>query len=91
LQVIVDTNTSIVAGNSRDITVKALDNGGNVAITYTEPSAFVIDGGAGPESSGSGLPNNYAFSAGDVGVHVFTGDWFRSSRNALSRFLAWTA
>ena len=44
LQVIVDTTTAITAGNSRNITVNALDNSGNVAITYTGTVQFSIDG-----------------------------------------------
>src|SRR5439155_7786978 len=60
LQVIVTTTTAIVAGSGRDITVKALDNGANVAITFTGAINFSIDAG-GPESPGAGIPANYTF------------------------------
>src|SRR5205823_5225218 len=48
----------------------ALDNGGNVAITFTGAINFSIDAG-GPESPGAGIPVNYTFTSGDAGVHVF--------------------
>ena len=79
LQVVVDTTTPIVAGTSRDITVTALDNGGNVAITYTGTVGFTIDSG-GPETTASGLPANYTFLSGDAGVHVFSGGLTPSKR-----------
>jgi len=71
--VLVDTSTAITAGTSRNITVNALDNGGNIAITYTGTVQLSIDGGVGPESPGSGLPNNYTFNSNDAGSHVFSG------------------
>src|SRR5262249_22008228 len=53
LQVVVDTTTHITAGTSRDIIVRALDNGGSVSVNYTGTVGFSMDGAAGPETSGS--------------------------------------
>jgi len=67
LQVIVTTTTAITAGTGRDITVKALDNGGNIAITYTGTINFNMDAGAGPETPGSGDPHQLFLHNGRCG------------------------
>ncbi len=87
LQVIVDTTTpNFVAGTSRDIIVKALDNSNNVAITYTGQVSFQMDNGFGPETPSSGIPPSYTFVTGDAGVHTFS-NGFTPIKAALNRSL----
>jgi alpha-tubulin suppressor-like RCC1 family protein len=55
-----------VAGGASSATVKALDAYGNTVTTYTGTVQFTSTD---PQAV---LPANYAFVAGDVGVHTFT-------------------
>ncbi|HEX6788752.1 MAG TPA: hypothetical protein VF091_05865, partial [Gaiellaceae bacterium] len=57
---------STTAGTAFSVTVTALDNYGNTATSYAGTVHFT-GGGTGPT-----LPSNYAFVAGDNGVHTFT-------------------
>ena len=60
------TPASVTAGTTGSVTVTAKDAFGNVATGYTGTVAFTSTDGA------ASLPGNYAFVAGDSGVHTFT-------------------
>jgi hypothetical protein len=64
---IVVTDKSIVAGKPFSITVSALDADGNVIKDYAGTVHF------GSSDVMAGLPNDYAFTADDAGVHTFDG------------------
>jgi len=74
----IDSNPSTAgAVNAVNLTVTAVDGsggtGGQVA-GYAQTVNFFVDGGAGPESMGDGLPAQYTFTVGpggDNGSHTF--------------------
>ena len=58
-----------IAGAPFDVTVRALDKFGNVATGYLGTVHLSTNDTA----SGVALPTNYTFTAGDNGIHTFTG------------------
>jgi len=63
------TPAAATAGSPFDVTVTALDPYNNVATSYRRLVHFSTNDPA----SGVSLPADYTFTAGDNGVHVFTG------------------
>jgi hypothetical protein len=61
------TVTTVTAGTAIDITVKALDPFNNIVTGYTGTVTFSSS------DVQAGLPAQYTFSAGDNGVHTFSG------------------
>jgi uncharacterized delta-60 repeat protein len=59
--------SSVRSGSAFSLTLTALDAYGNVATGYLGTVKFS------DSVSGATLPGNYAFTAGDAGVHTFTG------------------
>jgi hypothetical protein len=59
--------SSITAGTAFSVTVTAEDAYGNIATGYTGTVHFTDSVG------GATLPHNYTFTAGDNGLHTFTG------------------
>ncbi len=65
----VSAPASVTAGSTFSVTVSALDSSNSVVTGYTGTVQFTTsDTGAGVV-----LPGNYTFTAGDHGVHTFTG------------------
>jgi hypothetical protein len=58
---------TVTAGVAANLTLKAIDALGNPIITYRGTVHFTSS------DSAATLPANYTFTAGDQGVHVFTG------------------
>ncbi len=59
---------STVAGNKLNLTVKALDQFGNIAKSYTGSVYFTTS----DPSTSAAMPSTYLFTAADSGIHVFT-------------------
>jgi hypothetical protein len=63
------TPGAIVAGNPFDVTVTAFDTQSQIATAYTGTVAFTSS-----DPYPGVVPATYTFTAGDQGVHTFTGD-----------------
>ncbi len=74
---IVPAGNAYIAGTPFTITVRILDNGGNVVPGYTGTITF---GSSDPQAS---LPPNYTFTAADAGVHTFTVTLFTAGPQTL--------
>src|SRR5208282_5609337 len=57
-----------IAGSPFDVTITALDSGGNIMTGYTGTVAFTST-----DPSPAVLPANYTFTSTDQGVHTFSG------------------
>lgn len=66
-QFIISAPSSVSSGSAFSLTVKVEDVYGNVVTGYTGTVHFSLSGGSGS------LPADYTFTAGDNGVHTFTG------------------
>ena len=67
-QFVVRVPISAVAGTPFDVTITALDSGGNIMTGYTGTVAFTSS-----DPSPAVLPANYTFTSTDQGVHTFSG------------------
>jgi hypothetical protein len=67
-QFTVTAPSSATAGNAFNVTVKVLDAFGNTATGYTGTVHFT----GSDTGTGSSVPADYSFMAGDNGVHTFT-------------------
>jgi hypothetical protein len=64
---------TVTAGASFSLTVRAVDQFGNTATDYTGTVHFTSSDGS------ATLPANYTFTAGDGGIHTFTGVILRTA------------
>ncbi|MDA3792057.1 MAG: hypothetical protein PF545_00145, partial [Elusimicrobia bacterium] len=65
---IIDMPTSVTAGDSNVITVRALNEDSNIATAYSSTVTFTSDDGK------SDFPVNYHYTTTDAGEHVFAGE-----------------
>jgi hypothetical protein len=64
---IISASSSVASGSAFSLTLTVEDAYGNVVTGYTGTMHFSLSGGSGS------LPADYPFTAGDNGVHTFTG------------------